>query len=109
MNFLELFLLLIHKWDCQSVGKPTVALLKNNRALELSGAVKDADAILVTWFLGKLSGTAIADVLFGDVSPSGRLPVSFPIKSGQQPFFYNHMSSGRPCVSGSPSLARFLM
>jgi len=79
-------------------GKPMVVLLKNGRALALDGAVKDASAILVTWFLGKMQGNAIADLLFGDFSPSGRLPVSFPIRSGQQPFFYNHMSSGRPCV-----------
>ena len=46
-------------------------LLKNGRALELSGAVSSAEAILVTWFLGKKTGDAIADVLFGDYSPSG--------------------------------------
>merc|ERR1719343_1052926 len=81
-----------------AVGKPVVVLLKNGRALALHGAVKEASAILVTWFLGKETGTAIADLLFGDYSPSGRLPVSFPIRSGQQPYFYNHMSTGRPCT-----------
>eukprot|EP00913_Durusdinium_trenchii_P029479 g27632.t1 len=78
---------------------PTVVLLKNGRALELEGAVRNASAIMVTWFLGTL-GHAIADVLFGDYSPSGRLPISFPIKSGQQPLYYNHLSSGRPCIWG---------
>lgn len=82
------------------VGRPTVVLLKNGRALELGGAVLQADAIMVTWFLGKMTGHGIVDVLFGDFSPSGRLPITFPIKSGQQPLYYNRMSSGRPCVWG---------
>lgn len=80
-----------------ATGTPVVVVLKNGRALALDGAVRDANAIVVSWFLGKKSGAAIADVLFGDYSPSGRLPVSFPQRSGQQPFFYNHMNSGRPC------------
>ncbi len=79
-----------------SLGKPIVVLLRNGRALELSGAVKDADAILVTWFLGGEMGHAVADVVFGEVSPSGRLPVSFPHRSGQQPFSYDHKTTGRP-------------
>ena len=81
------------------VGRPVVVLLKNGRALELEGSVKRAEALVVTWFLGKMTGHSIADVLFG-VSPSGRLPITFPMKSGQQPLYYNHMSSGRPCVWG---------
>ncbi|CAE7547924.1 bglX [Symbiodinium sp. CCMP2592] len=79
-------------------GKPLVVLLKNGRALQLDGAVKDAASIMVTWFLGKMTGSAIADVLFGDYSPSGRLPVSFPISGGQAPYHYNHRSTGRPCA-----------
>ena len=90
------------------VGKPIVLLLKNGRALELRGAVKDAEAIMVTWFLGKQSGNAIADVLFGDFSPSGRLPISFPRRGGQQPWYYNHMATGRPCKWGSPWTNCFL-
>jgi len=71
-------------------------LLRNGRALALQGAVRDARAIAVTWFLGTQTGHAVADVLFGGYSPSGRLPVSFPQHSGQQPYFYNHPRTGRP-------------
>lgn len=79
-----------------AVGKPVVILLRNGRALELSGPVKDADGIVVTWFLGSEMGNSVADVLFGAHSPSGRLPVSFPHRSGQQPFSYDHKTTGRP-------------
>jgi len=85
-----------------AVGKPIVILLKTGRALALTGAVQDAGAILVTWFLGSQTGTAIADVVFGDYNPSARLPVSFPQDSGQQPYFYSHPRTGRPAVSGQP-------
>lgn len=79
-----------------AVGKPVVVVLKNGRALALQGAVADAPAILVTWFLGSETGHAIADVLFGDHGPSGRLPCSFPRSPGQQPFYYAHKPTGRP-------------
>ncbi|RYD54346.1 MAG: beta-glucosidase [Sphingomonadales bacterium] len=79
-----------------ATGKPVVILLKNGRSLALEGAVVDAPAILVTWFLGTESGHAIADVLFGDYSPSGRLPCSFPRRPGQQPYSYAHKPTGRP-------------
>ncbi|PZU59715.1 MAG: beta-glucosidase, partial [Brevundimonas sp.] len=77
-------------------GKPVVVVLKNGRALALSGAVRNAQAILVTWFLGSETGRGIADILFGDFGPSGRLPVSFPRRSGQQPFYYDRKNTGRP-------------
>jgi beta-glucosidase len=83
-----------------ATGKPIVVLLRNGRALALQGAVRDADAILVTWFLGSETGHAVADVLFGEYNPSGRLPVSFPIESGQQPYYYNHKPTGRPYIRG---------
>ena len=79
-----------------AIGKPMVVLLKNGRALALEGAVLDAPAILVTWFLGSLTGPAIADILFGAAGPSGRLPVSFPLASGQAPYYYAHKPTGRP-------------
>lgn len=83
-----------------ATGKPLVVLLRNGRALALHGAVRDAQAIAVTWYLGTQTGHAVADVLFGDYNPSARLPVSFPQHSGQQPYFYNHPRSGRPELPG---------
>ncbi|KTT75935.1 glycoside hydrolase family 3 N-terminal domain-containing protein [Sphingomonas endophytica] len=85
-----------------ATGTPMVVLLRTGRALALSGAVVDARAILVTWFLGSQDGPAIADVLFGAVSPSARLPVSFPRAAGQVPYYYAHRSTGRPNPPGAP-------
>jgi len=79
-----------------ATGKPVIVLLRHGRALALHGAVKDAPAILATWFLGSESGHAIADVLFGDVNASAKLSASFPNESGQEPYFYNHKNTGRP-------------
>jgi beta-glucosidase len=78
------------------LGKPTVVVLKHGRALALEGAVANAQAILATWFLGTETGNAIADILFGSHGPSGRLPASFPRRSGQQPYYYAHKPTGRP-------------
>lgn len=83
-----------------ATGKPVVVVLKNGRGLALAGAVADAPAILVTWFLGTETGNAIADVLFGAYSPSGRLPLSFPRQSGQEPYYYAHKETGRPNPPG---------
>jgi len=82
-----------------ATGKPVVVLLRNGRAMELAGAVKDARAILVTWFLGSETGNSVADVLFGDHAPTGRLPVSFPHFSGQSPYYYARKNTGRPAAS----------
>lgn len=83
-----------------AVGKPVVVVLKNGRALALEGAVANAQAILVTWFLGTETGHSIADILFGAYGPSARLPVSFPRRSGQQPYYYAHKRTGRPNPEG---------
>ena len=83
-----------------AVGKPVVVILKHGRALALTGAVRDARAVLCSWFLGSESGNALADVLFGDFAPQGRLPVSFPQAPGQEPYYYDHRSTGRPQIDG---------
>lgn len=85
-------------------GTPVVVLLRHGRALALHGAVRDARAILATWFLGTATGPAIADVLFGHYNPSARLPVSFPRDSGQQPLYYNRQRTGRPEL---PTMSEF--
>lgn len=86
-----------------AAGKPVVILLRNGRALALKGGVRQANAILVTWFLGSQTGPAIADVLYGDVNPSGRLPVSFPQTPGQVPYYYSHKRTGRPQLVDAPA------
>jgi beta-glucosidase len=86
-----------------ATGTPLVVLLRHGRALALSGAVRAASAILATWFLGSETGNAMADIVFGHIAPQGRLPVSFPQESGQEPFFYNHRSTGRPQTSDDPT------
>ena len=83
-----------------TTGKPIVVVLKNGRALALSGAVRNAPAILITWQLGSESGHAIADVIYGDHGPQGRLPISFPFESGQEPYHYDHKTTGRPQPPG---------
>ena len=94
--------------DCQraltravrKAGKPLIVVLSTGRALALDDSLTGAEAILVAWFLGSESGNALSDILLGSASPSGRLPVSFPQQSGQQPFFYNHKSTGGPQLPG---------
>ncbi|MFW0889376.1 UNVERIFIED_CONTAM: beta-glucosidase BglX [Pseudomonas sp. JL1] len=83
-------------------GKPLVLVLMNGRPLALVDEKQQADAILETWFSGTEGGNAIADVLFGDYNPSGKLPISFPRSVGQIPTYYNHLSIGRPFTPGKP-------
>jgi beta-glucosidase len=85
-----------------AAGKPVAILLRHGRALALHGGVVNAGAVLATWFLGSEAGHAIADIVLGKVDPSGKLPVSFPWESGQEPFYYDRKSTGRPVLdSGS--------
>lgn len=76
--------------------KPTLVVLTHGRALELPQSVQNANSIIAGWFLGSEHGNGLADLIFGDYSPSGRLPVSFPHFSGQQPYYYNRRNTGRP-------------
>ncbi|MCU6454539.1 glycoside hydrolase family 3 C-terminal domain-containing protein [Sphingomonas sp. A2-49] len=79
-----------------ATGTPVVVLLRHGRALVLEGAVRAAPAILATWFLGCETGPALAALLFGEAEPTGRLPVSFPMVEGQQPWSYDRLPTGRP-------------
>ncbi|MGO4546249.1 glycoside hydrolase family 3 N-terminal domain-containing protein [Paenibacillus sp. 2TAB23] len=78
------------------LGKPTVLLLVNGRPLVLDWYERNVGAIVETWFLGSQAGHAIADVLFGDYNPTGKLTMSFPQHAGQVPIYYNHFNTGRP-------------
>ncbi|WP_338497806.1 beta-glucosidase BglX [Pseudomonas sp. WP18] len=86
----------------KATGKPLVLVLMNGRPLSLLEEQQQADAILETWFSGTEGGNAIADVLFGDYNPSGKLPITFPRSVGQIPTYYNHLSIGRPFTPGKP-------
>ncbi|HET7624196.1 MAG TPA: beta-glucosidase BglX [Verrucomicrobiae bacterium] len=80
-------------------GKPVVLVLMNGRPLTLTWEAKHCGAILETWFGGTEAGNAIADVLFGNYNPSGRLTTTFPRNVGQIPIYYNHKNTGRPYKS----------
>jgi len=81
-----------------ATGKPVVLLVFSGRPLVLDWAQKHVPAIMETWFPGTEAGHAIAGVLFGDVSPSGKLPMSFPRAVGQEPLYYNQFPTGRPAT-----------
>lgn len=83
-------------------GKPMVVVLLNGRPLTIPWLDEQAPAILETWFAGTEAGNAIADVLFGNYNPSGKLTASFPRNVGQIPIYYNHKNTGRPYEGGNP-------
>ncbi|ELJ6238305.1 TPA: beta-glucosidase BglX [Enterobacter hormaechei subsp. steigerwaltii] len=87
----------------KATGKPLVLVLMNGRPLALVKEDQQADAILETWFAGTEGGNAIADVLFGDYNPSGKLPMSFPRSVGQIPVYYSHLNTGRPYNADKPN------
>jgi len=79
-----------------ATGVPLVVVLMNGRPLSIPWLDENVLAILETWYLGVQMGPAVADVLFGDYNPGGKLPVSFPRTVGQEPLYYNHKNTGRP-------------
>ncbi len=80
----------------QATGTPVVLVVMSGRPLTIPWAAEHVPAILESWFLGVEDGPALAAVLFGDVSPSGKLPATFPRAVGQIPLYYNHKNTGRP-------------
>jgi beta-glucosidase len=78
------------------VGKPVVLVLENGRPLDIRWAAEHVPAILEAWYPGTEGGNAVADVLFGDVNPGGKLPVSWPRAAGQEPLYYNHNLTHEP-------------
>ncbi|HEX8284625.1 MAG TPA: beta-glucosidase BglX [Pyrinomonadaceae bacterium] len=77
-------------------GKPYAVVLMNGRPLSINWVAENSPAILETWFAGTRGGEAIADALFGDYNPGGKLPVTFPRNAGQAPLYYNQTPTGRP-------------
>jgi beta-glucosidase len=82
--------------EIKKTGKPVVLVLMNGRPLAIPWESENLNSILETWFAGTEAGNAIADVLFGDYNPSGKLVASFPYTTGQVPVYYNHKRTGRP-------------
>jgi len=76
-------------------GKPVIALLFNGRPLSITHLAKNVPVIFECWYLGQECGRAVADVLFGDANPGGKLPISIPRSVGHLPAFYNHKPSAR--------------
>ncbi|HEX8889045.1 MAG TPA: glycoside hydrolase family 3 C-terminal domain-containing protein, partial [Pyrinomonadaceae bacterium] len=92
----------------QATGKPVIVVLMNGHPLTINWLAENTPAILETWFAGTEGGNAIADVLFGDVNPGGHLPVTFPRTVGQEPLYYNHMSTGRPPDANNKYTSKYL-
>ncbi len=91
-----------------ATGKPYAVVLMNGRPLSINWVATNSPAILETWFAGTQGGNAIADTLFGDVNPGGKLPVTFPRSVGQVPIYYNHKNTGRPPGGDSEDASRYI-
>jgi beta-glucosidase len=89
-------------------GKPVVVVLMSGRPLVLTGAIDGAAAVLQVWHAGIEAGNAIADVLYGDVNPSGKLSMSFPYAVGQIPVYYSQKTTGRPQDPGNKFSSKYL-
>lgn len=89
--------------DLKLAGKKVVVVLFNGRPLDLHGVLDVADAVVEAWYPGTEGGNALANILFGDVNPSGKLSMTFPYSVGQVPIYYNHLNTGRPNVADAPN------
>lgn len=89
-------------------GKPVVVVLMNGRPLAIPELAVETPAIIESWFLGVQHGPAVADVLFGDYNPGGKLPATFPRATGQIPLYYNHRNTGRPPDSTQKYTSKYL-
>jgi beta-glucosidase len=78
-----------------AAGKPVVVVLVGGSAITMSPWLDRADAVIDAWYPGEEGGDAVADVLFGEYNPAGRLPITFPVAEGQLPLYYNHKPTGR--------------
>jgi beta-glucosidase len=87
--------------EIAKAGKPVVLIVLAGRPLTFAKAAAHAGAVLYAWHPGTMGGPAIANLLFGNAVPSGKLSVSFPRTAGQVPIYYNHMNTGRPARGGS--------
>ena len=91
-----------------ATGKPVVVVLMNGRPLTINWIADNASAVVETWFGGIQAGNAIADVLFGDVNPGGKLPVTFPRTVGQVPLYYGQKNTGRPPDPNNKYTSKYL-
>ena len=78
-----------------ATGKPVVVVLVGGSAITMDHWLDEVDGVVAVWYPGEEGGNAVADVLFGDYNPAGRLPITFPMAVGQVPLFYNHKPTGR--------------
>jgi beta-glucosidase len=91
-----------------ATGKPYVVVLMNGRPLTVNWLAENAPALLEAWQPGTEGGNAVADVLFGNVNPSGKLPVTFPRSVGQIPIYYNQLATGRPADPANKFTSKYL-
>lgn len=91
-----------------AAGKPVVLVLMNGRPLTINWISENIPAVIEAWYLGDQAGNAIAQVLFGDYNPSGKLPVTFPRSTGQIPVYYYQKSTGRPFDRDNKYTSKYL-
>jgi beta-glucosidase len=94
--------------EIYKTGKPLIVVLMNGRPLTINWIDRNVPAVVEAWFLGTQTGHAIADVLFGEYNPAGKLPVTFPRSVGQIPIFYSMKNTGRPMDANNKYTSKYL-